>query len=63
MVDFLQEYGLWILFGGLFLLMIRGRGHGMGCGMSDHRANQAEDIEGSADGPRDGSGHNSGGCH
>jgi hypothetical protein len=38
MWEFLQTYGIWILFGILFLLMMRMHGHGMhgmggGCGM------------------------------
>lgn len=63
MVDFLQEYGLWIVFGALFLFMLRGRGHGIGCRMGDHRANQAEDMGGSPDQARDGTDHRSAGCH
>lgn len=34
MNEFLQSYGIWIVVGLFFLLMIFGRrGHGMGCGM------------------------------
>ncbi len=39
MWEFLQSYGIWILFGVLFLFMMRAHGHGGhggGCGMGGH---------------------------
>lgn len=34
MTEFLQSYGIWILLGLFFLLMLRG--HGMCCGIGNH---------------------------
>lgn len=31
MAEFLQSYGIWIFFGLLITMMLRGRRHGMGC--------------------------------
>lgn len=63
MIDFLQDYGIWILFGFLFLLMLRGRGRGIGCGMGDHREHHGEDSKGSPGRQGDGGSHHSAGCH
>ena len=38
MIEFLQTYGVWLLLGALFILMMRSHGSrgGMGCGMGSH---------------------------
>jgi hypothetical protein len=61
MIDFLQDYGLWILFGFLFLLMLRGRG--IGCGMGAHGEHHSEDRDGRLSKPGDSPDHPSAGCH
>lgn len=39
MIEFLQTYGVWLLLGALFILMMRAHGShgGMGCGMGSHQ--------------------------
>ena len=51
MADFFQSYGIWILFGGLFALMLwshtrKGRaGHGGGCCGGGEQHDHAANIE------------------
>jgi hypothetical protein len=41
MIEFLQTYGIWIVIGALFLLMVFGKGGcGMGCGMGSYKHDQ-----------------------
>ncbi len=62
MTEFLQSYGIWIIFGLLFLFMLRGRGHGMGCGMGGHYNRDGEQKRG-AGGIRVDDDHRPSGCH
>lgn len=65
MPEFLQSYGIWIIFGLLFLFMLRGRGHEMGCGMGGHQHNPEQNPEAGAE-KEEGqpkSGRHSSGCH
>lgn len=46
MWEFLQSYGIWILSGALFLVMMRFHGHGShggGCGMGRHEHTGPQD--------------------
>ena len=45
MAEFLQSYGIWIIFSLLCLFMPRGHGHGMGCGMGGHQHNPEQNPE------------------
>ncbi|MFQ6058532.1 MAG: hypothetical protein ACE5MB_06620 [Anaerolineae bacterium] len=62
MIEFLQAYGSWILFGLFFLVLMRMHGSrgGMGCGMGGHQHQAEEDQETPAD---DGNPGNGAGCH
>ncbi len=54
MIEFLQAYGSWILFGALLLIMMRVHGGhgGGGCGMGrGHQHSPDQDEEGSEDAP------------
>ncbi len=67
MIEFLQTYGYWIIFGLLFLLMMRIHGSygGMGCGMGSHdhaRTRTEEEPDGQVEKPQSGQGQSSG-CH
>jgi hypothetical protein len=57
MIDFLQDYGIWILFGSLFLLILLGRSWGIGCGMGIHGEHHREDREGRLNKPGDHTDH------
>lgn len=63
MVEFLQSYGIWILFGLLFLLMLRGRGCGIRCGMGDHGEHRGGDRQGRLAKPGDRTDHPAARCH
>lgn len=67
MIEFLQAYGSWILFGLFFLVMMRMHGSqgGMGCGMGGHDHGGRAEIPAEK---REGQGeeqppHKSGSCH
>jgi len=61
MSEFLQSYGIWIVVGLMFLLMIFGRrGHGMGCcGGHEQEPGKTEEKK---DGQKQEEKHSSG-CH
>ena len=60
MAEFLQSYGTWIFFGLFFLLILRGRSHGMGCcgGGHQHEPEMVKEENHPEAGKR-----SSGGCH
>ena len=58
MAEFLQSYGIWIFLGFLFLLMLRGHRHGMGCcGSHQHEPETVKEEEHQESGKRNS------GCH
>ncbi|MCL5074664.1 MAG: hypothetical protein M1136_03295 [Chloroflexi bacterium] len=66
MGEFLQGYGIWIVFGLFFLFMMWGqsRGHGgMGCGMGGHQHNPPQNPEVGKEEDQQGSGKHNAGCH
>lgn len=65
MAEFLANYGIWIVFGLLFLVMMWGhsRGHGMGCGMGGHQHGSEEKPDESKAGEQPQSGKLGSGCH
>jgi hypothetical protein len=73
MVDFIEKYGILVLFGLFILAMVwghlgrRGRGHGVGCGMGcgapeDHQAETMKGGKGVEAKRQDGGRHQHG-CH
>ena len=63
MIEFLQNYGIWILLGLFFLLMLRGHGHGMCCGMGSHHKHHGGDKQSKTSGGDTDGGRPSAGCH
>jgi len=63
MIEFLQSYGIWILLGLFFLLMLRGHGHGMCCGMGNHQEHYGGDKQIKANGRDTEDGRPSARCH
>ena len=69
-LKFLQTYGIWIVFGGLFLLMMRVHGAGGGCGMGHEQrtgqtTSKSSGVDGDAVRPVETKpgGQRSSGCH
>jgi len=67
MIEFLQAYGVWILFGLFFLVMMRMHGSpgGTGCGMGghDHGSHDEPAAEKREDQGEEEPPHKSGSCH
>ena len=63
MAEFLQSYGIWIIFGLLFLFMFRGHGHGMGCGMGHQHNGESQPKDGLPEEPEPKSTNRGSGCH